>query len=133
MGKLSKQVKWAQDVLVKKTVVLAAPGTATAAQEPFSYVMPEDGNFLSCVVYANTAGVTGSAIYDVHKGGTTLYTTQGSRPTAATTVAVTTEAATADIQTLAAGDVITFFCDQISTGTPQADLTYHFIYLAKAA
>ena len=133
MGRLTKQVNWASDVLQLKTVVFGAPGTATEAAEPFTYVMPEDGNFQTCVVYANTAGITGNQVYDVHKNGTTLYTTQTSRPIAATTVNVTTEAAVADIQTLAKDDVITFHCDTISTGTAQADLTYHFTYLAKAA
>ena len=131
MGILRPQIT-DRKVVVRKTVVFNAPGAATVAAEPFAYVMPEDGHYVSTVVHAGTAPVTGSLIADVNLDGTTLYTTQGSRPTIASTESVSSEAAGTDVTTLPQGSVITFDVDAIGSGTAGSDLTYILTYNAYA-
>ena len=76
----------------------------------------------------DTAGVTGTMVVDIHKGGTTVMTTnkldietgEKSTTTAATQPDLTTTAVTA-------GDVFTFDIDAIHSGTAAKGLT---VYMA---
>lgn len=65
------------------------------------------------------AGLT--VIVDVNKNGTTIYTSQGNRPT----IAIAANTATANspnVTSVAAGDYLTVDIDQIGSTTPGADL-----------
>jgi protein involved in polysaccharide export with SLBB domain len=57
-------------------------------------------------------------VFDVHKNGTTIFTTQGNRPTI-TTGNTVSASATPDVTTLAAGDKLTVDVDSI--GGPAAN------------
>jgi hypothetical protein len=69
-----------------------------------------------------TAPTTQSIIVDVNKNGTTIFTTQGNRPTIAAG-ANTDATSTPDVTAFAAGDYMTVDVDQVGTGTVGADLT----------
>jgi hypothetical protein len=74
-----------------------------------------------------TAPTTQAVIVDVNKNGTTIFTTQGNRPTIAAG-ANTDATATPDVTTFAAGDYMTVDIDQVGTGTTGADLTVQVEY-----
>ncbi|MUN41396.1 hypothetical protein [Actinomadura litoris] len=63
-----------------------------------------------------------SLIIDVHKSGTTIYTTQANRPTIAAGQ-VTGTGGVPDVATWAAGEYLTVDIDQVGTTTPGSDLT----------
>jgi hypothetical protein len=74
-------------------------------------------------VYRTTAGGSSSTIVDIHKNGTTIYTTQANRPTIVFNDAdKKVQATLPDVTAVAAGDILTLDIDQAETGTP-ADLT----------
>ena len=62
------------------------------------------------------------ALFDVNKGGTTIFSTQGNRPTVAAG-SQDGSAATPDVTAVAAGDVLTVDIDQIGSSTVGADAT----------
>jgi len=68
-----------------------------------------------------------SILVDVNKNGTTIFTTQGNRPTIA--VSTNTDAvATPDVTAFAAGDYMTVDVDQIGSTVAGADLTVQVEY-----
>jgi hypothetical protein len=70
----------------------------------------------------NTAPTGAAALFDVNKGGTTIFSTQGNRPTVAAG-SQDGAAATPDVTAVAAGDVLTVDIDQIGSSTVGADAT----------
>lgn len=71
---------------------------------------------------ANTAPTGSSLIFDVNKNGTTIFTTQGNRPTIASS-GNSSSAAIPDVTTLTTGDYLTVDIDQIGATVPGANLT----------
>lgn len=61
------------------------------------------------------------AIVDVNKNGTTIFTTQGNRPTISDGNATSTEA-TPDVTSVDEGDLLTVDIDQVGSSTAGADL-----------
>jgi hypothetical protein len=72
-------------------------------------------------LYIITAPTTQAAILDIHKVGTTIYTTQANRPQIAAGANVGA-LAVPDVTTWADGDYLTIDVDQIGSGTVGADL-----------
>jgi hypothetical protein len=71
-------------------------------------------------LYRGTAGSASSTIVDIHKNGTTLYTTQGNRPTIAyDDTDKKVDCTLPDVVAIAAGDIITMDIDQKETGSPK--------------
>jgi hypothetical protein len=70
----------------------------------------------------NTAPAGSAITVDVNKNGTTLFTTQGNRPSIAA-AANASGAAVPDVTALAAGDYLTVDVDAIGSGTAGSDLT----------
>lgn len=97
--------------------------TTTDSTTPIRYKMPERGTYIGCDVVVGTAPVGSTAIFDVHKEGTTLYTTQTRRPTIQAAATESAETATADVTALAAGDILTVNVDQVGSGTAGANAT----------
>jgi len=62
----------------------------------------------------NTAPTGASILVDVNKNGTTMFTTQGNRPTIAAS-GFSDAASVPDVTSLAAGDYITIDVDQIGS------------------
>jgi len=69
----------------------------------------------------NTAPATQAVICDVHKNGTTIFTTQANRPQVAAG-ANTGLSVTFNVSSLADGEYLTLEIDQVGTGTAGADL-----------
>jgi hypothetical protein len=77
----------------------------------------------------DTAPAGANAIFNVHKNGTTIFTTQANRPTVAAG-SQDGSAATPNVTTVAAGDVLTVDIDQIGSSTAGADATVIIRYTA---
>ncbi|HUS26690.1 MAG TPA: hypothetical protein VMY99_05070 [Nevskiaceae bacterium] len=87
--------------------------------------LPIDGTYtiVGTRLMANTAPTGASIIVDVNKNGTTIYTTQGNRPTIAASANSGGPGSTPDVTSLAAGDYLTVDIDQIGSTIAGADLT----------
>lgn len=82
-----------------------------------SYAFPIKGGtfqIVSVAVRATTAPTGASAIFDVNKNGTTIYSTQGNRPTIAAAGLLATVGAHA-ATTVTDGDYLTVDVDQIGS------------------
>jgi len=84
--------------------------------------MPFAGKISYVTAALITAPVGASAIVDLHKNGTTMYTTQGNRPTITAGNTYVT-ATLPDVLTWAAGDVLQLEVDQKGSSTDGADLS----------
>ena len=84
--------------------------------------MPFAGKISYVTAALITAPAGASAIVDLHKNGTTMYTTQGNRPTIAAGSTYVT-ATLPDVLTWAAGDVLQLEVDQKGSSTAGSDLS----------
>ena len=103
-----------------------ATGTKEIVRMPFA------GKISAVTAAVTTAPVGATAIFDLHKNGTTMYTTQGNRPTIAAG-ATSVTATNPDVLTWAAGDRLTVEVDQIGSGTAGANLTLCVSYYGSPA
>jgi hypothetical protein len=97
------------------------------ANGPFIAGTAVDGAFISDTafsitavwIYRGTAGNASETIVDIHKNGTTMYTTQANRPTIVWNDAdKKVDCTLPDVVTIAAGDIITMDIDQAEATTP---------------
>lgn len=85
-----------------------------------SYRFPVKAGTIEEVEVTMGAAPTGSSvIFDVNKNGTTIFTTQGNRPTVATSSQ--SDTATPDVTTLVDGDYLTVDIDQVDSNSVGAD------------
>jgi hypothetical protein len=75
----------------------------------------------------DTAPVDASIIVDIHKDGTTIFTTQGNRP-AITTGNTTGQSTSLDVTSWADGSYLTMDVDQIGSTTAGSNLTVVIVY-----
>lgn len=97
--------------------VIAIPGklavTDYAAAE---YLITGATTIQYWYIYCRTTGSASDTIIDVHKNGTTVFTTQANRPTLAYNDANGwAKSGLADVTTFVEGDVLSFHIDQIAT------------------
>ena len=101
------------------SVTLYAEGTfADTVQQgdnSFAWPCPQSATLVSLEIWCTTAPVTASVIADLHKNGTTVFTTGPGteRPTIATS-ATRDVSGTPDVTTMAAGDLFQVQMDQIN-------------------
>ena len=81
----------------------------------------EDIFIIDAAAVVDTAPTDASLIVDVHLNGTTIFTTQGNRPTIVTT-ATDSGLAIPDVTAASGGDVLTVDIDQIGSTVAGADL-----------
>lgn len=81
----------------------------------------------TCIAFVDTAPTGTSAKFDVNKDGTTLYTTQGNRPTIAISGFASTETAP-DVTAWAADAYLQADIDQVGSSVTGADATLVAIY-----
>lgn len=104
-------------------------GTLTVKSGKSRLRMPFPGVVLGVAVSANTAPTGASAIVDVNKNGSTIFTTQANRPAIAAGSNSSSEAVPdASPAVFATGDYFTFDIDQIGSTVAGADLTVVFRY-----
>ena len=97
-------------------------GNASAAADKNYWLVPVACTVTDVRAYANTAPTTQSLIVDVNKNGTTLFTTQGNRPTIAAAGNASTTTLP-DVTSLAAGDRLSYDIDQVGSGTVGAGVS----------
>ena len=111
----SRESKGSNIALILEDYSNAALTTGTEKKE---WVCPIYGRIVDVIVDSETAGLTGgtSDIIDVNIGGTTIYTTQGNRPTLLLAdTGLWAEAAEPEVQNLSPGDIVSYDVDQICT------------------
>lgn len=91
--------------------------------------LPIDGTYtiVGTRLMVGTAPTGASLIVDVNKNGTTIYTTQGNRPSIAAASNAGGPGTAPDVTTLAAGDYLTVDIDQVGSSVAGSDLTVSVI------
>ena len=91
-------------------------GTLAVLANVAIFVAPYDGTISKVNIAIKDKGTANSTIVDVHKNGTTIFTTQASRPTIAFDDADGVASGTPDVISFVAGDIFTFHIDAAATG-----------------
>lgn len=91
--------------------------------------LPIDGTYTitGTRLMVGTAPTGAALIVDVNKNGTTIYTTQGNRPTIADGANAGGPGTAPDVTSLAAGDYLTVDIDQVGSTVAGSDLTVSVI------
>jgi hypothetical protein len=99
---------------------MSIPGTLSVGTGVSRFYFTGNATISNITASVGTSPATQSAIFDVNKNGTTIFTTQGNRPTitAGSNFDLT---ATPDVTSFVSGDYITVDVDQVGTGTAGAD------------
>jgi hypothetical protein len=106
-----------QWVLRVEGALTVASGVAEHLQTPASVRIEE------VRIYVDTAPVGADLIVDVHVDGSSLFYTQGNRPTIADGANTATSGAVDGWNTISKDSSITVDVDQVGSGTAGADLT----------
>ena len=86
------------------------------------------GHIVDGIVDAGTAPSGSTSIVDVHLNGTTIYTTQGNRPTLpADDTGLYAEAGEPEVTALVPGDTLLIEVDQIGSGTAATRVMYSIV------
>lgn len=101
-------------VVPKHTLLMFAAGELEVGTDLFGFVSPYDMEVLNIIVGVKTAPTGADLIFDIHKNGTTMFTTQAFRPT------LPEEELTAvpeipEVVTIERGDVLTLDIDQVGS------------------
>jgi len=85
-----------------------------------AFISDTDFDITGVWIWRGTAGSSSSTIVDINKNGTTMYTTQGNRPTIAFDDGDNkVDCTLPDVTSISAGDVITIDIDQVEAGNPK--------------
>lgn len=103
------------------TIHFFSAGGQTAAAKKNGYIAGRASVITDIRAYLDTAPTGATFIIDVNKNGTTVFTTQGSRPTIAISGNASTTTAP-DVTAVAAGDRITYDVDQVGSTIAGSDL-----------
>ena len=111
-----------------KTIIsFAVVGTLVADTDVSpSIIVPTSLTIIKVKTYVKTAPTGATLIVDVNKGGTTIFTTQGNRPTIAIS-GNSDDSGTPDVTSLSEDDVLTVDVDQIGSSVAGADLTIEVV------
>lgn len=107
---------------VFENAVFFKGGTLTAAPGVGRFPVPVAATIVEVRATVNTAPTTSGITIDVNRNGTTIYTTQGNRPTIAAGSNASSVSTNMDVTSLAAGDYLTVDVDAIGSGIAGADL-----------
>ncbi len=105
----------------------AASGNISVGSGTHRAYAYEDRTITTNIAYLDTAPTDATAIFDVNKDGTTLYSTQGNRPTITATEFVSTETAP-DVTAWAADSYLQADIDQVGSSVTGANATLVAIY-----
>jgi len=128
-----KKIPWSDEVpagstgKVKTTLSFAITGTlATGTDKAPTLLAPCTLTISKVKVVVKTAPTGAALIVDVNKNGTTIFTTQGGRPSIAAGD-LTDDSDTPDVTALAETDKITIDIDQVGSTIAGADLTVEVV------
>lgn len=105
----------------EETLNFFVAGVIAAGAKQAGAIVGHAGTITDVRAYCDTAPTGATLIADVNKNGTTLFTTQGARPTIAISGNASTTTAPA-VTAVAAGDRITVDVDQVGSSVAGADL-----------
>ncbi len=105
----------------------AASGNIAVGSGTHRAYANEDRSVTTCIAFVDTAPTGATAIFDVNKDGTTLYTTQGNRPTISISGFVSTETAP-DVTAWSADSYLQSDIDQVGSSVTGADASLVAIY-----
>lgn len=108
--------------------VFSVAGTLSQGSGVGRFRFPFNATILGATAAINTAPTGQSVILDVNKNGTTIFTTQGNRPTITAGANATTTEPAPDVTTITAGDYLTVDRDQVGSGVAGADATVFVRY-----
>jgi hypothetical protein len=112
---------------IKTTLSFAVTGTLTTGTDKAPTILaPCTLTITKVKVVVKTAPTGAALIVDVNKNGTTIFTTQGNRPTIAIGD-TTADSGTPDVTALAETDKLTIDIDQIGSTVAGADLTVEVV------
>jgi hypothetical protein len=104
-----------------ETIVLSRPGALVVAAGTLQLPLSGSYTLIDYRVRVGTAPTGASLIVDINKNGTTLFTTQGNRPTIAAAGQLATTTAP-NVTTFVNGDYISVDVDQIGSTVAGSDL-----------
>ena len=87
------------------------------------FYVPRAREIISVVAAVGTAPTGASILIDVNKNGTTIFTTQGNRPSVAASAFKVAAPAVPDVTSVAAGDLLSVDIDQVGSSVAGSDLT----------
>jgi hypothetical protein len=99
---------------ITKGIAFYLDGDLEVETTAMSFIAPVAMTVQSVKLAVDTAPTDAAIIIDLHKNGTTLFTTQGNRPTIAASGTAATSAAP-DVTAIAAGDKIALEIDQVGS------------------
>ena len=109
-------------------LLFSAQGTLSAGAGQGVFRAPFAIEILGVTAAVQTAPTGASILLDLNKNGTTMFTTQGNRPTIAASATSTSTEAVPDITAVAIGDVLTIDRDQVGSSTPGSNLSIFIRY-----
>lgn len=115
----------ATDVVAPRTTYAFSKAGVLAVAAGTQRLYNDTGRTLTLVSVRASAGTgpAGAALtVDVHKNGTTIFTTQANRPSIAA-AAVTGTSGVVQVASWANGEYLTIDIDQVGSGVPGSDLT----------
>lgn len=107
---------------VQDTFTCFIAGAQTTGTLKWQWLVPFAATITDVRAWLETAPTGSTFIIDVNKSGTTLFTTQGNRPT----IAISGQASTTvvpDVTALAAGDRVSLDIDQIGSSVAGSSLS----------
>jgi len=112
----------------ENVAVFSGAGPLTAGAGVGRWRFPYAATIMGVTAAVGTAPTGAAILLDVHKNGTTVFTTQGNRPTIAVSAFATTTEAVPDVTAVDSGDYLTVDRDQVGSTVAGADLTVFIRY-----
>ena len=97
-----------------KGIAFYIDGDVAVETSAMSFIAPCDMTITNVKAAVDTAPTGADLIIDIHKNGTTIFTTQSNRPTIAATE-TSEDSPAPDVTSISAGDKITLEIDQIGS------------------
>lgn len=106
------------------TVPFTIPGTLTTGVGQTRFVMPLGGRIINVLATVGTSPSGGSAIFDLNKNGTSIFSTQANRPTITTGTNID-NASIPDSVTFTVGDYFTVDVDAANSAADAVIVIYY--------
>ena len=119
--------KIASGVIKPSEAVFTIPGTLGVGARNARFYVENSRTISNVVVSVGTAPTGSSAIFDVNKNGTTIFSTQGNRPTIAAS-GFYDGSSVPDVTSLSAGDYLTVDVDQTGSSAKGADAVVRVVF-----
>lgn len=107
-------------------IVFSIPGALAVGSFSMRFYLDATKTISKVIAHVGTAPTGASLIFDVNKNGTTIFTTQGNRPTIAAS-GFSDMSSVPDVTALAANDFLTVDIDQIGSTVAGADAVIRIV------